>query len=108
MRMFRDQKIDYLKYNRSLQNVTSPNFQARGPLRLLKIFTQFDLSSKQIKYIKLVTAGRSRGTQDSYNRTLDRLNKYLKKNGSNILTLSEDSLLEYIVNLQCVPKRYAY
>ena len=100
MRMFRDQKIDYLKYNRSLQNVTSPNFQARGPLRLLNIFTQFDLSSKQIKYIKLVTAGRSRGTQDSYNRTLDRLNKYLKKNGSNILTLSEDSLLEYIVNLE--------
>ena len=98
--MFREQKIDYLRFNKKLLSDKDSNIPSRGPVRLLHVFNDFSLSSKQIKHVKLVTAGRSRGTQDSYNRTLTRLNKYLKKNNSSLIHLNEDALIEYIMFLE--------
>ncbi len=100
MRMFREPTVDYLRYNKKFLSDKDTNVNSRGPLRLLSVFNEFQFNAKQIKYIKVVTAGRSRGTQDSYNRTLIRLNKYLKKKDSSILNLTEDFLLEYIIELE--------
>ena len=57
--MFREQKIDYLRFNKKLLSDKDSNIPSRGPLRLLHVFNDFSLLSKQIKHVKLVTAGRS-------------------------------------------------
>ncbi len=74
MQTFRPVNVDYWKFNRSLiSNDTNTPLEYRGPLRLLKIFSGYEFTSKQVKFIKLTTAARSKGCQDVHNRVLSKI-----------------------------------
>ena len=105
METFTKVKVDFWKFNRSLiSKDSSKSLESRGPLRLLKVFEHYDFSSKQLRHIKLVTAARGRGTQNSHNRILSILEKFCLKakftKKCDLLSLKEDSLLDYFLFLE--------
>ncbi len=104
MKTFKEVSVDYWKFNRKLISSQSISpVESRGPLRLLKVFESYNFSSREIKHIKITTAARSRATQNNHNRILTILEKFGKKGKHtkkcDLLTLSEDTLLDYLVYL---------
>jgi len=105
MQTFRPVSVDYWRFNRSLiSNDFDSPLEYRGPLRLLKVFSSYKFTSKQIKFIKLTTAARSKGCQDGHNRVLLQLEEFLKSGKHtpkcDLLTLCEDSILDYVMFLE--------
>ena len=105
MKTFKEVSVDYWKFNRKLISSHSvSSVESRGPLRLLKVFENYNFSSREIKHIKITTAARGRATQNNHNRILSTLEKFAKKGKHtkkcNLLTMTEDTLLDYLLFLE--------